>query len=173
MWLIRQKDHLITSVENIQALHIENWLTNNKGNGQLLSRAKIFSNTVSGLHTLKNAGLNMDKRSDWQFCCNVQMLIGENKHENIRIKHTEECVSVSKPHFIHYIFSSSNIQNKGNMICLLHCDPPAVYQSVSQIWWAAKKSRNQSINRGTQKLTHRSWGKCNKFKFPSTLNENV
>lgn len=25
-----------------------NWLTNNKGNGQLLSRAKIFSNTVSG-----------------------------------------------------------------------------------------------------------------------------
>lgn len=115
-----------------------------------------FQTESRGLHTLKNAGLNMDKRRDWQFCCNVQMLIGENKHENIRIKHTEECVSVSKPHFIHYIFSSSNIQNKGNMICLLHCDPPAVFQSVSQIWWAAKKSRNQSINRGTQKLTHRS-----------------
>jgi len=58
------------------------------------------------------------------------------------------------------------------MICLLHCDPPAVFQSVSQIWWAAKKveinqSRNTKIDTKVMKKVKR------KFKFPSTLNEDV
>lgn len=61
--------------------------------------------------------------------------------------------------------NSKIVRIKVSCVYLLHCGPPVVFQSVFQIWWAAKENREsrKSTSQKSQKLTCRSWAKSSMY----------
>lgn len=99
--------------------------------------------------------------------------------ENIRNWLKAKCVKTMfypLHHLSLVFFFSSNINtHRTKKIWFAYCIviPQWFFNQCPKYGRLQKKVENQSINIGTQKLTHRSWAKYKKFKFPFTLNEDV